>query len=420
MREKLLNYMEEHKEELFESLCAMIRINTENTGKTGNEKPLALYLQKELADLGIESDVYSPDEVEGIMEMEDYLPGRNLADRTNVTGKIPGKTGEKALMLAGHLDTMPIGDLKLWTVPPTEGFVKDGKIWGRGACDDKYALATWLFVAKAIKELGIELQNDLYLTGYVDEEYGGGNGALACCVKYPSDLYLNLDCKKFQIWHCASCGQELEIVIKHNKQQDTCQPVIEGLNIVKDELLKFKGRRQAELDANPYYHGTIIPGTSMRILRFGAGMDGSMNVGRVRFVYYSDKTSQKIKAEYEALFASINEKLAPLEMEIAEVIYASRLFRYGETAPDDKDIKLLQQTAKNVSGRELVPCGSCLSDLSLFLANTDKTAFSFGIGRDFNEYGGAHLPDELMECDTLIEFAKIIGQFVLDWDEANR
>ena len=64
------------------------------------EKALALYLEGELSKLGIESDVYSPDEVEGIMEMEDYLAGRNLKDRTNITGKIKGKSSKKALMLA--------------------------------------------------------------------------------------------------------------------------------------------------------------------------------------------------------------------------------------------------------------------------------------------------------------------------------
>lgn len=420
MKGKLLNYIEEHKDELFESLCAMIRINTENDGKNGTEKPLALYLENELSKLGIESDVYSPDEVEGIMEMEDYLPGRNLEERTNITGKIKGKSGKKALMLAGHLDTMPIGDLSLWTVPPTDGIIKEGRIWGRGACDDKYALATWLFIAKALKELGIELENDLYLTGYVDEEHGGGDGALACCIKYPSDLYLNMDCKKFQIWHCASCGQQLEIIIRHKDEQDSCQNVIEGLEIVKGELLKFKERRKEELDKNPYYHGTIIPNTAMRILRYGAGIEGSMNIGRVRFVYYSDKTSAEIKAEYSEMFEKINSLLALLCMEISDVIYDSRLFRYGELAPDDDNIKLLQESALKASGRELKACGSCLSDLSLFLANTDKPAFSFGIGRDFNEYGGAHLPDEFIECDVLAEFAKIIGSFVLDWDEKNK
>ncbi len=420
MKEKLIHYIEEHKEELFESLCEMIRINTENDGKNGTEKALALYLEGELSKLGIESDVYSPDEVEGIMEMEDYLAGRNLKDRTNITGKIKGKSSKKALMLAGHLDTMPIGDLSLWTVPPAEGIIKDSRVWGRGACDDKYALATWLFIAKAMKALGIELDCDLYLTGYVDEEFGGGDGALACTVKYPSDMYLNMDCKKFQIWHCASAGQQLEIVIKHKNEQDSCQNVIEGLEIVKDELMSFKERRKEELDRNPYYHGSIIPGTSMRILRYAAGLEGAMNVGRVRFVYYSDKTSTEIREEYKRMFDSINSRIAPLGMEISDVIYDSRLFRYGALDPDNENIELLKKSAKEATGRILEPRGSCLSDLSLFLANTKNPAFSFGIGRDFNEYGGAHLPDEHIECEVLTEFAKIIGSFVLDWDEKNK
>lgn len=322
-------------------------------------------------------------------------------------------------MLAGHLDTVPIGDLSRWTVPPTEGLIRDGKIWGRGACDDKYALAAWLFLAKAFKDLGIELENNLYLTGYVDEEFGGGNGALASVVKYPCDLYLNLDCKKFQIWHCASGGQQLEITIKHKKVQDSCQKVIEGLYTAKEKLLEFGGRRRNELNENPFYNGTIIPDTSLRILRFVCGLGGNdMDVGRIRFVYYTDKTSAEIKKEYNDLFDNINEALAPLDMEIDEVIYDSRLFRYGFIAPDDENIRLLQQAGKKASGREIPACGSCLSDLSLFLANTDAPSFAFGIGRDFDEYGGAHQPDEYLECDDLIEFVKIIAQFVLDWDKS--
>ena len=51
MKQKILSYMEEHKDELFEFLCDMISINTENDGKSGHEKSLALSIQKELAKL---------------------------------------------------------------------------------------------------------------------------------------------------------------------------------------------------------------------------------------------------------------------------------------------------------------------------------------------------------------------------------
>lgn len=42
---------------------------------------------------------------------------------------------------------------------------------------------------------------------------------------------------------------------------------------------------------------------------------------------------------------------------------------------------------------------------------------SCGGGRDFNVPGGAHLPDEFMECDDLVAIAKALGEYILDWDE---
>ena len=41
MKQKLLDYIDAHREALFALLCDMIDINTENDGKSGNEAPLA-------------------------------------------------------------------------------------------------------------------------------------------------------------------------------------------------------------------------------------------------------------------------------------------------------------------------------------------------------------------------------------------
>ena len=54
----------------------------------------------------------------------------------------------KTLGFNGHTDVVPIGDQTLWTVDPFGGEIKDKKIWGRGACDMKSAVAA--FVAAAI------------------------------------------------------------------------------------------------------------------------------------------------------------------------------------------------------------------------------------------------------------------------------
>ena len=137
--------------------------------------------------------LYSPDEVEGILQHPDYLPGRNLKDRPNVSATLQGAAPEKTLLLAGHMDTVPVGDESLWTVPPVKGTIKDGWIFGRGANDDKWALATELFLAKAFTALGIKLKNNVVLGAYVDEEFGGGDGALALCLKHKADFAINMD-----------------------------------------------------------------------------------------------------------------------------------------------------------------------------------------------------------------------------------
>ena len=61
----------------------------------------------------------------------------------------------------------------------------------------------------------------------------------------------------------------------------------------------------------------------------------------------------------------------------------------------------------------------CLSDLNLFINISGGNAVSWGVGRDFAVEGGAHQPDEYVACDDLVEFTKLIAQFIFDWDSEN-
>jgi succinyl-diaminopimelate desuccinylase len=63
-----------------------------------------------------------------------------------------------------------------WTVDPFGGLVKDGRIYGRGACDMKSGIAAAVYAAEAIRRTGVELHGSVEISGTVDEESGGFAG----------------------------------------------------------------------------------------------------------------------------------------------------------------------------------------------------------------------------------------------------
>ena len=124
----------------------LVGINSENP--PGNEKKIAKYIRDFLNDLKIKSE---------LIEFE-----KNRCDVIASIGK------GKGLMLNGHMDTVPAGDLKKWKYDPFEGKVVNGKLYGRGSSDMKGGLAAVLI---AVKNLSREnFKRKLLLTFVADEE----------------------------------------------------------------------------------------------------------------------------------------------------------------------------------------------------------------------------------------------------------
>ena len=73
----------------------------------------------------------------------------------------------------------------------------------------------------------------------------------------------------------------------------------------------------------------------------------------------------------------------------------------------------MKQSSVEATGRELLVCGSCLSDLSVISKYGSSRAYGFGAGIDFSKPGGAHQPNEYIECDKLLDYAKTIATFVV-------
>lgn len=91
----------------------------------------------------------------------------------NVIGVIRGAGGGRSVMLNTHLDHVSAGDEQGWSVPPFEGRVQDGAVWGRGAMDIKGPTASQVYGAALLKAAGIAPAGDVYVVGAVQEEVGG-------------------------------------------------------------------------------------------------------------------------------------------------------------------------------------------------------------------------------------------------------
>lgn len=414
-KKELFDVIERDKEELFSFLSSLIRIDSQNFGATGREYEIAFFLKDAYEKIGKKAETYSPLDVPGLTENIDYYDGRSLKDRLNVSVVIPGEKHDRRLMIASHDDTVPIGNPENWFVDPLGGEIRDGKIWGRGACDDKYGLAAAWFLVKKFDELGIRLPYDLVVTAYCDEEFGGGNGALAASLKYPSDDILNLDCKNLDIWAAGAGGGEIRGCVRSLNPLDSCEKLLDGLQIVREELAKFREDRRQGLMNYELFRNSVIPDTALRYMEMNEGGNLSLNVANIRVVFYTCENETDTKKAIQALNEAINCRLAPLDMSFDGFKFCTRFFRFARSASENPAMDLMTDSIREVTGRESRGIGSCLSDMPLFINHGSPRAFSFGAGRDFNADGGAHQPNEFIECGDFLDFTRIVGAFLLGY-----
>lgn len=127
-------------------------VNIDSTN--GHEEQVANYLQKLLAEHGIESEKVQYD-----------------VDRASLVSEI-GSNDEKVLAFSGHMDVVDAGDVSKWKFPPFEAAEHEGKIYGRGATDMKSGLAAMIIAMIELHEEKQKLNGKIRLLATVGEEVG--------------------------------------------------------------------------------------------------------------------------------------------------------------------------------------------------------------------------------------------------------
>jgi len=366
-----------YQKEIIKLLQKMIQIKTVNP--PGNEKPLAEFLAGAMKSFGMKAEVFDL--------------GNN---RANVVGRIKGTGIKKALLMNGHLDTVPIGDMT-WEYGPFSGKIVQGKIYGRGAADMKSGLAAMIIAAKLIQKKKRELQGDLIIAGTAGEEtnsigafdFLSKEGLMdvgAIIIGEPSSCGINI-AEKGALW--------LEIT-NYGKTAHGAFPnqginAIRHMHILIKELFDYKFKY---LDNKLLGHPTMNISTIQGGVKTNVVPDKCSITIDIRTV--PSMKHEEIIKDFEKIIEKLKRKILYFNADIQILNNRPSV----ETSKNHAFVKIAQDTIKEEFDRIEEPKGvNFYTDAAVFLPPTNLPAIFYGPG----DADMAHKPNEYVFVERLIE-----------------
>jgi acetylornithine deacetylase len=175
---RMLDSLDEQR--LVDSLVDSVRVPSV-TG-TAEESQLQHDQAAELAGYGFDVDSWKFDL--DALTAHPQFPGieTNRQEGYGLAATLGGN-GIPALVLQGHIDVVPTGDLGKWHDRDAfSGSIRGGTLHGRGACDMKAGVAANMAVARTLAASGVTLERPLGIHSVVSEE-DGGLGAFATLLR---------------------------------------------------------------------------------------------------------------------------------------------------------------------------------------------------------------------------------------------
>lgn len=160
----LFKTIDQRHDELVELTRALIRFPTVNPPGEAY-RPCAEFIGERLRARGFTVDYVHAAGTPG--DNERY-------PRINVIARREGAVAGPCVHFNSHIDVVEAG--AGWTMDPFGALVKDGRVYGRGACDMKGGLAASIIAVEALLDSDAKLPGSLEISGTVDEESGGFGG----------------------------------------------------------------------------------------------------------------------------------------------------------------------------------------------------------------------------------------------------
>ncbi|HUR36147.1 MAG TPA: acetylornithine deacetylase/succinyl-diaminopimelate desuccinylase family protein [Vicinamibacterales bacterium] len=344
--------------------------------------------------------------------------------RLNVIGTRAGRQARPTVHLNGHVDVVPPGEG--WTVDPFGGVVRDGRVYGRGACDMKAGIAAAVYAVEAIRRAGVVLRGTVEVSGTVDEESGGFAGVawLAergrlsatrtdyCIIPEP----LNVD--RICIGHRGVYWFEVAARghIAHGSMPFLGSSAIDGmgrlLQAMREELVPLLETRRTAVPVVPERARAatlnvngIVGGQPVHGIQTPCVADICRAVFDRRFLL--EEGFDATRREVEALL----DRVRGLEPRVQYVLSDLMVVHPTRTPDDSPVIAAVQDGIARVLGRpaQLVASPGTYDHKHVARIAGVPHCVAYGPG----ELEQAHQPDEHVRVDDLLNATKVIALSVL-------
>jgi acetylornithine deacetylase len=173
-----------------------------------DEARLQEILAGRLLGIGADVDVWEP---------VPFVPGESpvipyeldFEGRPQLVARLAGAGGGRSLLLNGHIDAVPYGDLGRWRSHPLAAEVRDGFLYGRGANDMKGALAAFVHVLECLRAEGVRLRGDVIVAANSEEESSGAGSLRVAERGVKADAGICGEPTGFDVW--AACRGTINV-----------------------------------------------------------------------------------------------------------------------------------------------------------------------------------------------------------------
>lgn len=398
---------------LISNLIDLVRVPS----VTGSDEESELQSQQaaELARWGFSVDTWKFDLDE--LRAHPLYPGTEAErfEGYGVVGTLGGNTpggSTPALVLQGHVDVVPTGDLNKWMDnDPFSAAIFDGVLHGRGACDMKAGVAANMEVARTLALSGATLERPLGIHAVVSEE-DGGLGAFATMLRgHSGDAAVLSEPTGGRIITACAGALTFELVVDGRAAHGSTR--LEGVSAFDAFLPLYVGIQDLERERNSapdsLFSGNALP-YPISIGRIASG-DWASSVpdrltaeGRLGVQLGEDPAAAR--AAFEHRVAAVCASDPWLRDNPATVTWPGGQFASGRLRDDHPFIDEMEAAIIDLSGsprplRSAAPYGS---DLRLYSDIGGIPSLHFGPG----DVRFAHAPREQVNLKELVSVTRAL------------